>query len=56
MTVPRSDPAIPFAYNCFYWIYITYQKGILDHWGERWSIFDLLFGERGVAIFKLLYN
>ena len=34
----------------------TYQKGILDHWGERCSILDLLFWERGVAIFKLSYN
>ena len=57
MIVPPSDPAIPFAYSCVYWIYITYQKGILDHWGERCSILDLLFLERGgVAKFKLSYN
>ena len=56
MIVPPSDPAIPFAYCCVYWIQITYQKGILDHRGERCSILDLLFWERGVAIFKLSYN
>ena len=47
MIVPPSDPAIPFAYSCVYRILITYQKGILDHWGERCSILDLLFWERG---------
>ena len=26
---------------------MTYQKGILDHWGERCSILYLLFWERG---------
>ena len=56
MIVPPSDPTIPFAYSCVYWILITYQKGILDHWGERCSILDLLFWERGVAKFKLSYN
>ena len=57
MIVPPSDQAIAFACSCVYWIKITYHKGILDHWGERCSILDLLFWERGgVAKFKLLYN
>ena len=34
--------------SCVCWIKIKYQKGILDHWGERCNnIFDLLFWERG---------
>ena len=40
-----------------YGIPITYQNGILDHWGERCSILDLLFWKGVVvAIFKLSYS
>ena len=42
MIVLHSDPAFPFAYN-----YDWYEKGILDQWGERCSVLDLLFWERG---------
>ena len=47
MIVPPSDPAIPFEYSCVYWILITYQKGILDHWGEHEVSWIYCFGKGG---------
>ena len=44
MIVPQVIQLFPLHVGVF----VEYNKnGILDHWGELWSILDLLFWERG---------
>ena len=57
-----SDPAIPFASSLVWLIWITYQSGMLDHWGERYKYFEryVLKGGGGgyiqVVVFMYMYN
>ena len=55
-TAPPIDPAIPFAYSCVCWIWIRYQKGILDHWGNDVVSLIYCFGKGNVTTQKRHQN